>query len=89
MGERVIHYRAFLSGLREGGDPDDGRVASELCSPLGGGGSEEDLDRCALRFVSWMREHGSAEGGAAMPARAAGGPGPPSGARAHSLEEVR
>ena len=89
MGEGFIDYRAFLSGLREGGYPDDGWVAYEMCSPLEGGGSEENLDRCAQRFVSWMREHGFADGGAATPARAAGAPAPPNGARAHSLEEVR
>jgi len=89
MGEGFIDYAAFLSGLREGGYPDDGWVAYEMCSPLEGGGSEDNLDRCAQRFVSWMREHGFADGRAAPPARVAGAPAPPNGARAHSLEEVR
>ncbi|HEX2034433.1 MAG TPA: sugar phosphate isomerase/epimerase family protein [Chloroflexota bacterium] len=60
MGEGFIDYPAFLAGLREGGYPDDGWVAYELCSPLQGGGSEANLDRCAQRFVTWMREHGFA-----------------------------
>jgi hypothetical protein len=60
MGEGFIDYQAFLSGLREGGYPDDGWAAYEMCSPLEGGGSEEKLDRCARRFVSWMKEHGFA-----------------------------
>ncbi|MGI8912218.1 MAG: sugar phosphate isomerase/epimerase family protein [Chloroflexota bacterium] len=57
MGEGFIDYRAFLDGLRAGGYPDDGWVAYEMCSPLAGGGSEENLDRYARRFVSWMQEN--------------------------------
>src|SRR5919199_2366348 len=60
MGEGFVDYQEFLSGLREGGYPDDGWAAYEMCSPLAGGGSEENLDRCARRFVAWMAEHGFA-----------------------------
>jgi sugar phosphate isomerase/epimerase len=60
MGEGFIDYGAFLEGLGEGGYPADGWVAYEMCSALEGGGSEENLDRCARRFVSWMRERGFA-----------------------------
>jgi sugar phosphate isomerase/epimerase len=60
MGEGFIDYQAFLNGLQEGGYPEDGWVAYEMCSPLQGGGSEQNLDRCARRFVSWMDEHGFA-----------------------------
>jgi sugar phosphate isomerase/epimerase len=60
LGEGFVDYQAFLSGLREGGYPEDGWVAYEMCSPLAGGGSEENLDRCAQRFVAWMRERGFA-----------------------------
>jgi sugar phosphate isomerase/epimerase len=60
MGEGFVDYQAFLGGLREGGYPEDGWVAYEMCSPLEGGGSEENLDRCARQFVSWMKEHGFA-----------------------------
>ncbi|MDH7570180.1 MAG: sugar phosphate isomerase/epimerase family protein [Armatimonadota bacterium] len=56
MGEGFIDYRGFLGALREGGF--DGTVAYEMCSPMRGGGSEENLDRCARRFVEWMRENG-------------------------------
>lgn len=56
MGEGFIDYAAFLGALREGGF--DGTVAYEMCSPLQGGGSEANLDRCARRFCDWMREHG-------------------------------
>ncbi len=64
MGEGFIDYPAFLDGSRAGGYPDDGWVAYEMCSSLAGGGSEENLDRCARRFVGWMREHGYASGDA-------------------------
>jgi sugar phosphate isomerase/epimerase len=60
MGEGCIDYPAFLDGLLAGGYPRDGWVAYEMCSPLEGGGAEANLDRCAQRFVGWMREHGYA-----------------------------
>lgn len=53
MGEGFIDYEGFLSALREGGF--DGTVAYEMCSPMRGGGSEENLDRCAKRFIEWMK----------------------------------
>lgn len=52
LGEGSIPYRAFLTALRESGF--DGYVAYEMCSPLRGGGSEENLDRCARRFLDYM-----------------------------------
>jgi L-ribulose-5-phosphate 3-epimerase len=52
MGEGFIDYRAFFQALREAGY--QGRVAYEMCSPLRGGGSEENLDRCARRFLEYM-----------------------------------
>ncbi|HEV8638489.1 MAG TPA: sugar phosphate isomerase/epimerase family protein [Chloroflexota bacterium] len=72
MGEGFIDYRAFLDGLRAGGYPADGWVAYEMCSALDGGGSEENLDRCARRFVGWMREHGYAPATHERAAAAAG-----------------
>ena len=60
MGEGFIDYPAFLDGLLAGRLPADGWVAYEMCSPLEGGGAEANLDRCAQRFVGWMREHGYA-----------------------------
>jgi sugar phosphate isomerase/epimerase len=60
MGEGFIDYAAFLSALREGGYSPDGWASYEMCSPLAGGGSEENLDRCARQFVSWMQAHGFA-----------------------------
>jgi sugar phosphate isomerase/epimerase len=52
MGEGIIDYRMFLRTLRQCGY--QGHVAYEMCSPLRGGGSEENLDRCARRFLEYM-----------------------------------
>ena len=52
MGEGFLDYRSFFAGLRTGGF--DGTVAYEMCSPLLGGGSEENLDRHALRFLTYL-----------------------------------
>jgi len=53
MGEGFIDYRGFFRALDEIGY--QGHVAYEMCSPLRGGGSEENLDRCARRFLEYMR----------------------------------
>ncbi len=52
MGEGFIDYRGFLGALAEGGY--NGGVAYEMCSPLLGGGAEENLDRYAKRFLGWL-----------------------------------
>jgi sugar phosphate isomerase/epimerase len=54
MGEGFIDYRGFLRALREGGF--EGYVAYEMCSPLRGGGGEDNLDRCARRFLEYVAE---------------------------------
>jgi sugar phosphate isomerase/epimerase len=46
----------FLRGLQAGGY--DGPVAYEMCSPLRGGGSMENLDRTARQALAWLQEHG-------------------------------
>ncbi len=56
MGEGFIDYRAFFAALCEARY--SGYVAYEMCSPLRGGGSEENLDRCARKFLDYMREIG-------------------------------
>jgi sugar phosphate isomerase/epimerase len=56
FGDGFIDYRAFFSGLRDGGF--DGIATYEMCSPLRGGGSMENLDRCAGRYLSWVKENG-------------------------------
>jgi sugar phosphate isomerase/epimerase len=52
MGEGFIDYRGFFEALRGAGF--EGYVAYEMCSPLRGGGGEENLDRCARRFLEYM-----------------------------------
>jgi sugar phosphate isomerase/epimerase len=53
MGHGFIDYRSFFAALAEAGYT--GHVAYEMCSPLQGGGSEENLDRCARAFLDYMR----------------------------------
>ena len=55
FGEGFINYRAFFAGLRDGGF--DGVATYELCSPLRGGGTLENLDRCAAQYLRWMAEN--------------------------------
>jgi sugar phosphate isomerase/epimerase len=52
MGEGFIDYPAFFGALREAGF--HGSIAYEMCSPIRGGGSQENLDRYARRFLSYM-----------------------------------
>jgi sugar phosphate isomerase/epimerase len=52
MGEGFIDYRGFFKALQEVGF--DGTVAYEMCSYLRGGGSEQNLDRCARKFLDYM-----------------------------------
>lgn len=54
MGEGFIDYRGFLGALRDGGY--NGTVAYEMCSPILGGGSEENLDRYARRFLEYLEK---------------------------------
>ncbi|MBI4893314.1 MAG: sugar phosphate isomerase/epimerase [Acidobacteria bacterium] len=52
MGRGFIDYPAFLGELRAAGYM--GPVAYEMCSPLSGGGSIENLDRCARIFTEYL-----------------------------------
>jgi sugar phosphate isomerase/epimerase len=54
MGDGFIDYRTFFRVLREAGY--SGHVAYEMCSPLRGGGGEENLDRAARQFLKYMAE---------------------------------
>jgi sugar phosphate isomerase/epimerase len=54
LGEGFVDLPAFFAGLKEGGFA--GYVAYEMCSPLRGGGSEENLDRAAARSLAKIRE---------------------------------
>jgi sugar phosphate isomerase/epimerase len=55
IDEGFIDYPAFLRALEEGGYR--GAVAYEMCSPLLGGGSLENLDRYARKFLEFMRTY--------------------------------
>jgi sugar phosphate isomerase/epimerase len=59
MGDGEIDSATFLRGLRAGGF--DGPAAYEMCSPLRGGGRQENLDACARRFLDWLRKGGFTE----------------------------
>jgi sugar phosphate isomerase/epimerase len=59
FGTGFIDYEAFFKGLRDGGF--DGIATYEMCSPLRGGSSRDNLDSYATTYVNWMREHGFAE----------------------------
>jgi sugar phosphate isomerase/epimerase len=52
MGEGFLDYPGFFGALRQAGF--NGYVAYEMCSFLRGGGSEENLDRCARRFLDYL-----------------------------------
>ena len=54
MGHGFIDYPAFFQALVQANY--SGYVAYEMCSPLEGGGSEANLDRCAATFVTYMRK---------------------------------
>ncbi len=51
-GDGVVDYEAFFRGLKAAGYA--GHVAYEMCAPLAGGGSLENLDRTAGRFLSFL-----------------------------------
>lgn len=53
FGAGFIDYEAFFHGLRDGGF--DGVATFEMCSPLRGGGSLENLDACARTYLDWMK----------------------------------
>jgi sugar phosphate isomerase/epimerase len=55
FGQGFIDYPAFFRGLSDGGF--DGVATYEMCSPLRGGGTIDNLDRCAAQYLTWMREN--------------------------------
>jgi sugar phosphate isomerase/epimerase len=54
FGDGFIDYPAFFRGLKDGGF--DGLANYEMCSPIRGGGSIENLDAYASHYIQWMRE---------------------------------
>jgi sugar phosphate isomerase/epimerase len=63
IDEGFIDYRRFLADMRGSGFT--GSVAYEMCSPLAGGASMENLDRYATRFLEFLREFRGAGSAAA------------------------
>ena len=53
FGTGFIDYAAFFNGLKDGCF--NGIATFEMCSPLRGGGSLENLDSCATTYLEWMR----------------------------------
>lgn len=55
FGQGFIDYKSFFQGLKDGGF---NNIASfESCSPLRGGGSEQNLDHCASTYLKWMKQN--------------------------------
>jgi len=54
MGEGFIDYKKFFGALKASGY--DGYVAYEMCSPIRGGGSLENLDNYASHFIEYMNK---------------------------------
>lgn len=54
MGEGIIDYKTFINALKEIGY--QGYIAYEMCDVLDGGGSIENLDRTARKFLSYVRQ---------------------------------
>jgi len=55
FGEGFIDYEGFFKGLIEGGF--DGVANYEMCSPIRGGGSAENLDAFASHYLEWMKKN--------------------------------
>lgn len=54
MGEGIIDYKTFIGTLREIGYP--GYLTYEMCEVLDGGGSVENLDRTARKFLEYVQQ---------------------------------
>ena len=54
IGQGVTDYETFVRALAEVGY--QGALSYEMCSPLVGGGSMENLDRCARESLAYLRE---------------------------------
>ncbi len=54
LGQGFVDLDDFFAGLREGGF--NGHVAYEMCSPLRGGGSAENLDQAAAASLEKIRQ---------------------------------
>ncbi|HXK61130.1 MAG TPA: sugar phosphate isomerase/epimerase family protein [Acidobacteriota bacterium] len=55
VGEGIIDYKAFFDALREIGY--QGYIAYEMCEVLDGGGSIENLDKTARKFLDYLKQY--------------------------------
>ncbi len=53
MGEGIVDYETFFNSLKEIGY--EGYVGYEMCAELAGGGSIENLDKTAQKFLDYVR----------------------------------
>lgn len=53
FGTGFIDYPAFFKGLCDGGF--NGLAVYEMCSPVRGGGTLENLNACASAYLQWMK----------------------------------
>jgi sugar phosphate isomerase/epimerase len=56
MGQGELPYEQFFTALKQEGF--DGWVSYEMCSPVRGGGSPENLERYGREFLKYMRDYG-------------------------------
>jgi len=54
IGEGFLDYKSFINTLKEIGY--QGYIAYEMCEVLEGGGSIENLDKCAMKFLEYMKQ---------------------------------
>jgi sugar phosphate isomerase/epimerase len=54
MGDGVVDYETFFTSLKEIGY--QGYVGYEMCAELAGGGSIENLDKTARKFLEYVNQ---------------------------------
>jgi len=54
MGEGIVDYKTFFNSLKE--IDYQGYIGYEMCAELAGGGSLENLDKTARKFLDYVRE---------------------------------
>ena len=54
MGEGIIDYKTFIGALKEIGYR--GYIVYEMCEVLEGGGSIENLDKTAIKFLEYVKQ---------------------------------
>lgn len=54
MGEGFLDYKTFINTLKEIGY--QGYITYEMCAELKGGGSIENLNKTAKRFLDFMKQ---------------------------------